>query len=94
MLATAFDTDSVSVRSCKSRGVFPTYHQSMYNFGGNPDRKPTYINELDLFKLAAINMPRHSLLHAMPVNLQVDSTEVNRLRSHYIKMIVAVWRVY
>jgi len=30
----------------------------------------------------------------MPVNLQVDSIEVNRLRSHYIKMIVAVWRVY
>lgn len=69
MLATAFDTDAMSIRSSKSRGVFPTYHQSMHNFGGNPDKKPSYINELDLFKLAVIKQPRHNLLHAMPVNL-------------------------
>jgi hypothetical protein len=30
----------------------------------------------------------------MPVNLQVESAEINRMRSHYIKIIIAVWRSY
>lgn len=30
----------------------------------------------------------------MPVSLQVESAEINRMRSHYIKMILAVWRSY
>ena len=69
----------------------------VYKFGvadQNRSKKLSFINEQDLFKLAAINLPRHALLHAMPVSMQVDSTEVNRLRSHYIKIIVAVWRLY
>ena len=30
----------------------------------------------------------------MPISLQVESTEINRMRSHYIKMIIAVWKSY
>jgi len=47
-----------------------------------------------LFKLAAINLPRHTIVQAMPISLQVESTEINRMRSHYIKMIIAVWKSY
>jgi hypothetical protein len=30
----------------------------------------------------------------MPVSLQVESTEINRMRTHYIKMIAGVWKSY
>lgn len=60
----------------------------------NKHKRLSYITESDLFKLAAINMPRHTIVQAMPVSLQVESTEINRMRSHYIKMILAVWRAY
>jgi hypothetical protein len=30
----------------------------------------------------------------MPISLQVESAEINRMRSHYIKIIIAVWRSY
>jgi hypothetical protein len=30
----------------------------------------------------------------MPVSLQVESTEINRMRSYYIKMIQSVWKSY
>ena len=57
-------------------------------------KRLSYITEADLFRLAAINMPRHTIVQAMPVSLQVESTEINRMRSHYIKMIHSVWRAY
>jgi len=30
----------------------------------------------------------------MPVSLQVESIEINRMRSHFIKIILNVWRSY
>ena len=30
----------------------------------------------------------------MPVSLQVQSAEINRLRSYFIKLMVIVWRAY
>lgn len=30
----------------------------------------------------------------MPVSLQLESTEINRMRSHYIKIVLSVWRSY
>ena len=57
-------------------------------------KRLSYITETDLFRLAAINMPRHSIVQAMPVSLQVESTEINRMRTHYIKMIAGVWKSY
>ena len=94
MLVTAFTADDTqSLRSYKSRrSVFPTFGFSAR--GPSSNKKLALINESELFKLCAINLPRHSLLNAMPVSMQTDSIEVNRLRSHYIKMISAVWRVY
>lgn len=80
------------MRSHKSRGVFPVFHYNAKQ--NNKNKKLSYISEVDLFKLAAINMPRHAMLHSMPVSLQVESIEINRMRSHYIKMIMAVWRSY
>lgn len=56
--------------------------------------KLNYITELDLFKLSAINLPRHVIVHAMPVSLQVESAEINRMRSYYIKLMIIVWRAY
>lgn len=60
----------------------------------NKLKRLSYITEADLFRLAAINLPRHTIVQAMPVSLQVESTEINRMRSHYIKMIHSVWKSY
>ena len=60
----------------------------------NKLKRLSYITEADLFRLAAINLPRHTIVQAMPVSLQVESTEINRMRSHYIKMILGVWKSY
>jgi hypothetical protein len=94
MLATAFTADDTqSLMSYKSRrSVFPAFGFSVR--GASQNKRLALINEQELFKLCAINLPRHSMLHAMPVSMQTDSIEVNRLRSHYIKMIASVWRVY
>lgn len=57
MLATAFTqsaSDSMSVKSWKSRSVFPVFHNGIA-FKSGQHKKLTYINEVDLFKLAAIN---------------------------------------
>jgi hypothetical protein len=53
-----------------------------------------YINNLELFKLAAINMPKCKLLPLMPIELQVESIDVNRMRSKYITLIMGVWKAY
>lgn len=76
-----------------TRGVFTSTNYSA-RLSAQKSKRLSYITELDLFKLAAINLPRHTIVQAMPVSLQVESTEINRMRSHYIKMILAVWRSY
>lgn len=60
----------------------------------NKLKRLSYVTEADLFRLAAINLPRHTIVQAMPVSMQVESTEINRMRSHYIKMILSVWKSY
>lgn len=52
------------------------------------------INNVELFKLAAINMSKSRLLPLMPVDMKVDSIDVNRMRSRYIQMISSVWKAY
>lgn len=86
------ESDNQSVSNRSTRGVF-TGSQSMRR-STHKSKRLSYITELDLFKLAAINLPRHTIMQAMPVSLQVESAEINRMRSHYIKMILAVWRSY
>jgi len=58
------------------------------------NRRLNLVTESDLFKLAACNLPRHQLLTAMPVSLQHESTELNRMRCHYVKLLLQVWRAY
>ena len=60
----------------------------------NKFKRLSYVTEADLFRLAAIHLPRHTIVQAMPVSMQVESTEINRMRSHYIKMIHQVWKSY
>lgn len=67
---------------------------SIYNGRVQQHKRLLYINNLELFKLAAINMPKCRLLPMMPVELQVESTDVNRMRSRYITHIMGVWKVY
>jgi hypothetical protein len=45
------------------------------------------INNLDLYKLAAINMSKGRLLPLMPNEMKVESVDVNRMRTRYIQMI-------
>jgi len=87
------ESDSQSVSHRSTRGVFTSTNYSA-RLSAQKSKRLSYITELDLFKLAAINLPRHTIVQAMPVSLQVESTEINRMRSHYIKMILAVWRSY
>ena len=54
----------------------------------NKSKQLSFITELDLFKLAAINLPRHVLIKAMPITMQLDSIEINRIRSNYIKVMI------
>lgn len=60
----------------------------------NKLKRLSYVTEVDLFRLAAINLPRHTIVQVMPVSMQVESTEINRMRSHYIKMMLGVWKSY
>ena len=53
-----------------------------------------HINNIELFKLAAINMPKGKLLPLMPCELQCDSTDLNRMRSKYISLLLSVWKAY
>lgn len=52
------------------------------------------MTELELFKMAAINQPKNVLVPLMPVELQYPSIDLNRLRSHYIRVMVSIWREY
>ena len=84
-----------SLRSNKSAARIAPYGNIFYSTRmQNKLKRLSYITEADLFRLAAINMPRHTIVQAMPVSLQVESTEINRMRSHYIKMIHSVWKAY
>lgn len=88
------DSQSQCTSHKSKRSVFPSSYHGGKHLLNNKNKKLSYISDQDLFKLAAINMPRHAILHAMPVSLQVESIEINRMRSHYIKIIMAVWRSY
>jgi AraC-like DNA-binding protein len=87
----AFDR-SETASSAKCSQSIPAKFNIHHNQQGH--KRLNYITELDLFKLAAINLPRHTLLHSMPVTLQVESTEINRMRTHFIKVMLNVWRSY
>jgi len=84
-----------SVRSHRSSiqlsGTLPRFTVRLK--GGNK-RKLNFLSELDLIKLAVVNLPRASLIQAMPISMQVESTEVNRMRSHYAKMLQVIWKTY
>ena len=67
---------------------------SIYNGRVQTHKRLLYINNLELFKLAAINMPKCKLLPLMPIELQVESIDVNRMRSKYITLIMGVWKAY
>ncbi len=81
--------ETLSVRSSKVKSVFAKFNNTQ-----NKNKRLGYITEFDLFKLASINLPRHTLMQSMPASLQMESTEINRMRSHYIKMALYVWRSY
>lgn len=49
---------------------------------------------MDVFKLAAVALPRHMLMQLVPSNLQQDSVDVNRMRSYYIKTMIITWKAY
>lgn len=53
-----------------------------------------HITNVELFKLAAINTPKHKLLPLMPVELMTESCDLNRLRSKYIILMTSVWKSY
>jgi len=46
------------------------------------------LTEIDVFKLAAVSLPKYILMQLVPTNLQSDSVDVNRMRSYYIKTMI------
>lgn len=86
------DSDSQLTRSTNNKSPH-------YNYNGMTTRIQTHkrlmhINNMELFKLAAINMPKYKLLPLMPVEMQAESIDVNRMRSKYITQIHNVWKAY
>ena len=52
------------------------------------------LTEIDVFKLAAVSLPKYILMQLVPTNLQSDSVDVNRMRSYYIKTMIQTWKAY
>lgn len=52
------------------------------------------LTEIDVFKLAAVSLPKYILMQLVPTHLQSDSVDVNRMRSYYITTMIATWKAY